>query len=48
MFNPSRALGVAYRGISLETLGKETGSGYANAVKAASASIEKKASLLYL
>ncbi|RAL15703.1 uncharacterized protein BO97DRAFT_403005 [Aspergillus homomorphus CBS 101889] len=42
MFNSSRALGVAYRGISLETLFKDAGSGFGNTVNTASTVIENK------
>lgn len=42
MFNSTRALGIAYRGIALESLGNEAGIGYSNTVRVASAAIEKK------
>ncbi|BDD59042.1 hypothetical protein MAP00_004279 [Monascus purpureus] len=42
MFNATRALGVTYKGISLETLAKEAGTGYSNTVKAAGMAIEKR------
>lgn len=42
MFNATRALGVTYKGISLETLAKEAGTGYRNTVKAAGMAIEKR------
>ncbi|EGE01732.1 hypothetical protein TEQG_00776 [Trichophyton equinum CBS 127.97] len=42
MFNATRVLGVAYRGISLEALGMEAGVGYSSTVDIAGNNIEKK------
>ncbi|KAE8141851.1 hypothetical protein BDV38DRAFT_278632 [Aspergillus pseudotamarii] len=42
MFNSSKVLGVAYAGISLETLAAKAGAGYAKTVDAAGASLEKR------
>lgn len=46
MFNTTRPLGLNYGGISLESLGKEAGSGYSKTVSTASAAIETKVYLL--
>ncbi|RAL04887.1 uncharacterized protein BO80DRAFT_431477 [Aspergillus ibericus CBS 121593] len=48
MFNTTRALGVTYKGISLEILAKEAGTGYSNTVKAYPAVVEAKVQMLKL
>ncbi|PYI05562.1 hypothetical protein BO78DRAFT_398079 [Aspergillus sclerotiicarbonarius CBS 121057] len=42
MLRPTRALRVAYRGISLDTLTKEAGPGYSNTIEAAGIDIEER------
>ncbi|KZF20988.1 hypothetical protein L228DRAFT_164372 [Xylona heveae TC161] len=42
MLKGTRAMGVAYKGISLESLGKEAGPGFSKTVSAAGTTIESK------